>query len=111
MRSSSPLSRVLLLTVLFVVLAVAPSLAANSSSAVSLPGDAPGVQAGSPATAAFLATLATDLSGTPGVLFASGCTSSSQCPKGQLCCYACGASDCETRACFQPVNGHCPLFQ
>lgn len=71
------------------------------------------------ATADFLATLAdgqsTAAPSDPGNLlpaptFMTGCTSSAQCPSGQLCCLACGASDCETRACFKPVRGHCPLF-
>jgi len=116
MRSCPPLFRVLLLTALFVVLAVAPGVAgtagaAGTSPTAPLPQTTPVAQATAPSTAAFLAILSPDLSGAPGVLFASGCTSSSQCPTGQLCCLACGASDCTTRACFTPVRGHCPLFQ
>jgi hypothetical protein len=114
MRSCPPLFRVLLLTALFVVLAVAPGIAGTAGTSPTAPlpqtPTAQAAQATAPSTAAFLATLSPDLSGTPGVLFASGCTSSSQCPTGQLCCLACGASDCTTRACFTPIRGHCPLF-
>ncbi len=120
MRSCPSLFRVLLLTALFVVLAVAPGVAGTAGAAGTAPTAplpqspmsqaAQAAQATAPSTAAFLATLSSDLSGAPGVLFASGCTSSSQCPTGQLCCLACGASDCTTRACFTPIRGHCPLF-
>ena len=114
MRSCPPLFRILLLTALFVVLAVAPGVAGTAPTAplpqTPTPQATQGAQATAPSTAAFLATLSPDLSGAPGVLFASGCTSNSQCPTGQLCCLACGASDCTTRACFTPIRGHCPLF-
>jgi hypothetical protein len=39
----------------------------------------------------------------------ASCTSSDQCPTGQLCCPACGQPDCG-QACFKPIRGHCPLF-
>ena len=84
---------------------------------------APVALPGSPAldTAGFLASLAAGASeGQNGVespslppnqpVFLTGCTSSSQCPKGQLCCLACGYAGCETYACFAPMNGHCPFF-
>ena len=65
-------------------------------------------------TADFLAALSAPASGqdglTPSPVFDSGCTSSAQCPKGQLCCLACGYAGCETHACFVPMNGHCPFF-
>jgi hypothetical protein len=63
------------------------------------------------ATADFLATLSvqgnapSDL--TPAPSFMTGCTSSAQCPKGQLCCYPCGIEGCSF-TCMQPMNGHCP---
>jgi hypothetical protein len=40
---------------------------------------------------------------------ATSCTSSSNCPSGQLCCYPCGIDGC-TRVCMKPMNGHCPFF-
>jgi hypothetical protein len=106
MPSRFPLSRLLVLTALFAILAVAPALAGTAPAAPPVGSSTPQVTA--PA-ADFLATLA-DLSGGPGAVFLSGCTSSSQCPKGQLCCLACGFSDCTARACFKPVNGGCPHF-
>ncbi len=109
MRSASPFARVFLLAALFVILAVAPGFAATSSPAVSPPA-APVAQAAAPAAAAFLATLSTDLAGPAAPIFTTGCTSNDQCPTGQLCCLACGANDCTTRACFTPIRGHCPLF-
>ncbi|HEX3552009.1 MAG TPA: hypothetical protein VIA62_02135 [Thermoanaerobaculia bacterium] len=42
-------------------------------------------------------------------LTTGGCTSSSQCLPGQLCCPACGQPDCGNR-CFVAVKGRCPLF-
>jgi hypothetical protein len=43
----------------------------------------------------------------------TGCTSSSQCPTGQLCCNVCGnppddGGSC--KACVTPVRGRCPLI-
>jgi hypothetical protein len=102
------LSRALLLSALFVVLAVSQSLAGSPAATPSY-GNATPPSVTAPAAADFLATLS-DLASAPGAVFATGCTSSSQCPKGQLCCLACGFDGCETRACFQPMNGHCPAF-
>jgi hypothetical protein len=69
------------------------------------------------AAAQFLATLSGGQTQTPNDLapapsFMTGCTSSSQCPTGQLCCNVCGnppddGSSC--RACVTPVRGRCPL--
>ena len=66
-------------------------------------------------TADFLAALSTVPANgqdglVPSPVLDSGCTSNSQCPKGQLCCLACGFAGCETHACFVPMNGHCPFF-
>lgn len=98
-------SLVLLLTVLFALF-----VAAQAGAQTQPVPTAPAMSA-----ADFLATLAAvPASGqdglTPSPVLASGCTSSDQCPKGQLCCLACGYAGCETRACFVPMNGHCPLF-
>lgn len=69
-------------------------------------------------TAQFLATLAggqaqapSDLAPAPS--FMAGCTSSAQCPTGQLCCNVCGnppddGGSC--RACVTPIRGRCPLI-
>ncbi len=74
--------------------------------------------AAAPQTAAqFLATLsavptqaANDL--TPAPAFMASCTSSAQCPSGQLCCNACGNSPDGNPclACLAPIRGHCPLI-
>ena len=99
----STLTRVFLLFVLFLALAAPYCMAQPAASDTS--------------TANFLATLSTapPSNGTaplqaPTPIFLSGCTSSAQCPTGQLCCLACGYSDCDRHACFTPVNGHCPFF-
>jgi hypothetical protein len=70
-----------------------------------------------PDVAQFLATLSGGPAQTPNDLapapsFMAGCTSSSQCPTGQLCCNVCGnppddGGSC--RACVTPVRGRCPL--
>lgn len=69
------------------------------------------------ATAQFLATLPGGQTQTPNDLvpapsFMTGCTSSSQCPTGQLCCNSCGnppdGGTC--RACMTPIRGRCPLI-
>jgi hypothetical protein len=105
-RSRSRWSRVLLLAALFAVLAVAMTPALHAADSQQPPANA----------AEFLATLsAAPAASTPALqapapTFLSGCTSNSQCPTGQLCCLACGYDGCETRACFQPVKGRCPLF-
>jgi hypothetical protein len=70
-----------------------------------------------PGAAPFLATLPdgqaqalSDL--VPAPSFMTGCTSSSECPTGQLCCNVCGnppddGSSC--KACVTPVRGRCPM--
>jgi hypothetical protein len=79
------------------------------------PAAAPAVTA---ETAQFLATLAgpetqipSDLAPAPS--FMAGCTSSSQCPTGQLCCNVCGNPPVVggdiCRACVTPIKGRCPL--
>ncbi|HEX4960702.1 MAG TPA: hypothetical protein VF173_07670 [Thermoanaerobaculia bacterium] len=74
-----------------------------------------------PDTAAqFLATLAggqtqaapNDLAPAPS--FMTGCTTTAQCPAGQLCCNVCGnppvvGSEVTCRACVTPIRGRCPL--
>ncbi len=40
----------------------------------------------------------------------SSCTTDADCPQGLLCCLDCGYAGCDTRACLQPIHGHCPLF-
>lgn len=72
----------------------------------------------SPAAAELLASLAAGQgdAGTaelpaPGLPFlAAGCTSSSQCPTGKLCCSLCGTECGGSRGCVTPINGHCPLY-
>jgi hypothetical protein len=71
------------------------------------------------ADAQFLATLSGGQAETPDDLapspsFMAGCTSTSQCATGQLCCYVCGnppatGFDTTCRACVTPVRGRCPL--
>lgn len=54
----------------------------------------------------------------PAPSFMTGCSTHSQCPSGQLCCYVCGnppaveaATDETTcKACVTPVRGRCPLI-
>jgi len=101
-------SRVLILAALCLAVAAAPGLAAAAPQA--------------PATAAgFLASLsaAPPSSGSgavelppAGARFLSGCSSSADCPTGQLCCPVGGANDGgpPKTACFSPIRGHCPLF-
>jgi hypothetical protein len=64
-------------------------------------------------TAEFLATLSTtpDIATNlpPAPQFLTTCTSSAQCPAGQLCCYPCGIDGCSF-TCMKPMNGHCPRF-
>jgi hypothetical protein len=73
-----------------------------------------------PDTAQFLATLSAgggapaqapnDL--TPAPLFRTGCSLTSDCPTGQLCCNVCGnppADGGSCRACVTPIRGRCPL--
>ncbi len=107
LSSSSPRRlSVLFLAALMAALAL-PCLAAAPSA------PAPAALA---ADAGFVASLAAPaapaLAPAPTFLQAtgSGCTSNAQCPTGELCCRACGYFGCTQTACFQPMNGHCPLF-
>ncbi len=73
----------------------------------------------SDADARFLAALSGGEAQTPSDLvpapsFMTGCTSTSQCPTGQLCCWVCGNPPAEDdgticRACVTPVKGRCPM--
>ncbi|HEV8581283.1 MAG TPA: hypothetical protein VGX68_19635 [Thermoanaerobaculia bacterium] len=70
-----------------------------------------------PDEAQFLATLSGGQTQAPSDLvpapsFMTGCTSSSQCPTGELCCNLCGnppddGSSC--MFCVMPERGRCPL--
>jgi hypothetical protein len=98
----------LVLAVLLMVLAAAPAMAQQAPAAAAVSAAASAAPA---ATADFLASLAAGPAVTPAPdLLATGCTSTSQCPTGQLCCLACGASDCTRRLCTRPINGHCPFY-
>jgi hypothetical protein len=110
MHTRPQLARALVLIGLFAVLAVAPGLAATAPAAP-LPASATAQVAPVP-TADFLATLSVDLAaGAPAPTSTTDCRiSSAYCPSPQLCCLACGYFGCDTYACFNPVNGHCPLF-
>ena len=69
--------------------------------------------------AQFLAALAGGQAQTPSDLapaptFMTGCTDSSQCPTGEICCYLCGnppaeGDDSFCRGCVTPVKGRCPM--
>jgi hypothetical protein len=110
MRPRPQLARAIILIGLFAVLAAAPGLAATVPAA---PLPAAATSQAAPVLAAdFLATLSVDLAaGAPAPISATDCRSSSaSCPSPKLCCLACGYFGCDTYACFNPVNGHCPLF-
>ena len=73
-----------------------------------------------PDTAQFLATLSAGAGApaqtpndlTPAPLFRTGCSLTSDCPTGQLCCNVCGnppADGGSCRACVTPIRGRCPL--
>jgi len=103
-RRRQPASRrsaVLLLAALMAAFAL-PSFAAAASA------PAPAVAA---ADASFVASLAVPAP-TPAPIFVqtTSCTTNADCPTGQLCCLACGYFGCTQKACFKPMNGHCPLF-
>ena len=107
MRTRSKVARVLVLIGLFAALAIAPGFAATPAAA---PLRAPAAAQAVP-VADFLATLATQPAGVPASAPATDCRVSTHfCPSPQLCCLACGYFGCDTYACFNPVNGHCPLF-
>jgi len=59
----------------------------------------------------FLATLPGGDS-VPAPAFLTSCTSSSQCPAGELCCNVCGNPPWQggsCMACVTPIRGRCPL--
>jgi hypothetical protein len=100
--------------VLLALLALVPSAALLAQTG-------PAAAAPAPDVTQFLATLgggpAQTAGPTPGSLvpapsFMTSCTSSSQCPTGQLCCNVCGnppdGGSC--LACTTPIRGHCPFF-
>ena len=58
---------------------------------------------------AFLATLADSPAPSP-KLASTSCTTHSQCPTGQLCCYPCGIDGCDIKVCTTPVRGRCPMY-
>jgi len=68
-------------------------------------------------TTQFLATLSAGQSQAPSDLvpaptFMTGCTLSSDCPTGQLCCNVCGnppADGGSCKACVTPIRGRCPM--
>jgi hypothetical protein len=78
---------------------------------------AQGIAQTPPAPADFLATLSGGQSNAPATaalplqptFLSTVCTSSAQCPAGQLCCYPCGIDGCN-RVCMTPMRGHCPFF-
>lgn len=43
-------------------------------------------------------------------LASTSCTSNSQCPTGQLCCYPCGIDGCDIKVCTVPERGRCPMY-
>jgi hypothetical protein len=100
---------------ILVLLAVLSLLSLGQAMAQTPPAAAPV----SDADAQFLATLAGGQTQTPSDLvpapsFMSGCTDSSQCPTGQLCCWVCGnppaeGDDSFCRACVTPYRGRCPM--
>jgi hypothetical protein len=107
---------VLVLLALLFLLSFAPSMAQTPP--VAEPVSNPATTPAPDTVAQFLATLSDGQTQTPKDLapapsFMTGCTSSSQCPTGQLCCYLCGnppdGDDSGCRACVTPIRGRCPL--
>ena len=104
----------LILLTLLVLIPFAQSMAQTAPVAVP---PATAMAAPAPDAAQFLATLSGEQTQTPNDLapapsFMTGCTSSSQCPTGQLCCNVCGnppADGGTCRACTTPIRGRCPL--
>jgi hypothetical protein len=99
--------------IVLVLLALLALIPCTQSMAQTQPAPAPAPALAN--NAAFLATLsapanapATQTLPAPTFLSTS-CTSSSQCPTGQLCCYPCGIDGC-SNVCMNPVRGHCPFF-
>ncbi|MEA2601328.1 MAG: hypothetical protein QOF89_2320 [Acidobacteriota bacterium] len=101
---------------LLALLSLIPFAQARAQTPAAVPPANPAV-APAPDVAQFVATLSggpaqipNDLAPAPS--FMAGCTSSSQCPTGQLCCNVCGnppddGGSC--RACVTPIRGRCPL--
>jgi len=106
---------VLVLLALIALIPFAQSMAQTQP--VAVPAANPAAAPATDAAAQFLATLAGGQNQTPNDLapapsFMTGCTSSSQCPTGQLCCNVCGnppADGGTCRACTTPIRGRCPL--
>jgi len=100
--------------VLLALLTIVPLVQATAQMPVAAP---PASSAQATTTAQFLETLVNppvkmpnDLP--PAPLFRTDCTSSANCPTGQLCCNVCGnppADGGSCRACVTPVRGRCPL--
>ena len=106
---------VLVLLALFSLLPLAQAMAQTGPVAAPLAN--PMAAPASDATAQFLATLSGGQTQTPNDLtpapsFMTGCTTSAQCPTGQLCCNSCGNPPDGTtcRACMTPIRGRCPLI-
>jgi hypothetical protein len=100
--------------ILLALLSFAPAMAQTPPAAE--PGPSAAASPAPDTAAELLATLSEgqtldDLA--PAPLFLTGCTSDSQCPTGQLCCYMCGAQpdgdDSHCRRCVTPFKGRCPL--
>src|SRR5258707_796990 len=106
---------VLVLLALLSLIAFAQSMAQTPP--VAVPPANPAAAAPAPDASQFLATLSGGQTKTlkdlaPAPSFMTGCTSSAQCPTGQLCCNVCGnppddGGSC--RACVTPIRGRCPL--
>jgi len=104
---------VLVLLALLSLIAFAQSMAQTPPAALPSPNPA----AAPDTDAQFLASLSVGQIQTPNDLapapsFMTGCTTSAQCPTGQLCCNVCGnppddGGSC--RACVTPIRGRCPL--
>jgi hypothetical protein len=102
--------------VLLALLTIVPLAQATAQTPVAAP---PASSAQAPTTAQFLATLAIQPIKTPNdlppaPLFNTGCTSSTDCPTGQLCCNVCGNPPVDggsCRACLTPIRGRCPLIE
>jgi len=99
------------LLVLLALLALLPAAQLLAQAPPVAPAPAPSASAPAPDALPFLATLAPD-NGVPAPAFLASCTSSSQCPSGQLCCNVCGnpPDGGSSLACTKPVRGHCPFF-
>jgi hypothetical protein len=111
---------VLVLLALLSLIPFAQSMAQTPQTLpVAAPAANPAATPAPDAAAQFLATLSGGQTQTPNDLapapsFMTGCTSSYECPTGQLCCYLCGnppadGDDSSCRACITPYKGRCPL--